>query len=236
MLTCPQCQSPSTIKYGHTHSGKQRYRCHECGRQFVEHPAHPPIATDTRQLIDRLLLERLSLAGITRATGVSLRWLQYYVNAKLETVPHELPVTPKKRGQLTIEMDELWSFVGSKGEKAWIWLALDRDTREVVGYAIGDRSQKTAKQLWDSLPPVYRQRALVYTDYWDAYGCVLPSKRHRVVGKETGQTNHIERFNNTLRQRTSRLVRQALSFSKKWENHIGAVVYFLRHYNLSLQL
>jgi transposase-like protein len=98
MLTCPQCQSARTIKYGHTHSGNQRYRCHECGRQFVEHPAHPPIATDTRQLIDRLLLERLSLAGIARATRVSLRWLQYYVNAKLETVPRQLPVTQKKEG------------------------------------------------------------------------------------------------------------------------------------------
>ena len=133
-------------------------------------------------------------------------------------------------------MDELWSFVGNKGEKAWIWLAIDRETKEVVGYAIGDRSQETAPQLWQSLPPVYRQCAVCYTDYWEAYSCVLPSKRHKAVGKETGQTNHVERLNNTLRQRMSRLVRKALSFSKKWENHIGALVYFLRHYNLSLRL
>jgi hypothetical protein len=37
------------------------------------------------------------------------------------------------------------------------------------------------------------------------------------------KTNHIERFNNTLRQRASRLVHAALAFSKKLANHIGAI-------------
>ena len=46
------------------------------------------------------------------------------------------------------------------------------------------------------------------TDFWAAYGAVFPSKRHRAVGKETGKTSYIERFNNTLRQRVSRLVRK----------------------------
>ena len=142
----------------------------------------------------------------------------------------------QKKGKLTVEMDELWSFVGSKQYKQWIWLAIDRKTREVVGYAMGDRSQQTAQQLWDSLPGVYRQCAVCYTDFWEAYGCVLPSKRHRLGGKEEGNTNHIERLNNTLRQRMSRLVRSALSFSKKIENHLGALCYFLNHYNLSLNV
>ncbi len=53
------------------------------------------------------------------------------------------------------------------------------------------------------------------------YKTVIPSKRHRPVGKETGQTNPIERLNNTFRQRISRLVRESLSFSKKMENHVG---------------
>jgi insertion element IS1 protein InsB len=45
-------------------------------------------------------------------------------------------------------------------------------------------------------------------------------------------SNHIERFNNTLRQRVSRLVRETLSFSKKLVNHIGAIKMFICHYNL----
>ncbi len=85
---------------------------------------------------------------------------------------------------------------------------------------------QAAQKLWDSLPPVYRQCAVSYTDYWEAYQVVLPSKCHHAIGKETGLTNHIERFNGTMRQRISRLVRKALSFSKKIENHIGAQVFY----------
>ena len=101
----------------------------------------------------------------------------------------------------------------NKGNKWWVWLALDADTREIVGVPIGDRDEKAARKLWDSLPPIYRQCAVAYTDFWAAYGTVFPTKRHRAVGKETGKTSYIERFNNTLRQRVSRLVRKTLSFS-----------------------
>jgi IS1 family transposase len=60
---------------------------------------------------------------------------------------------------------------------------------------------------------------------------VLPFKRHQPVGKKSGKTSHIERLNNTLRQRISRLVRKTLSFSKKRQNHIGAIFNFVHHYN-----
>jgi IS1 family transposase len=124
--------------------------------------------------------------------------------------------------------------VDNKGNKQWVWLALDAITREIVGVYIGARDEEGAQRLWDSLPSVYRQCAVVYTDFWAAYAAVIPSKRHRAVGKETGKTSYIERFNNTLRQRVSRLVRKTLSFSKSLENHIGAIWYFVHHYNASL--
>jgi IS1 family transposase len=47
------------------------------------------------------------------------------------------------------------------------------------------------------------------------------------------KTNHVERFNNTLRQRVSRLVREALSFSKKLAHLISAIKLFICHYNLT---
>ncbi|WP_275415770.1 IS1 family transposase, partial [Leptolyngbya sp. CCY15150] len=78
---------------------------------------------------------------------------------------------------------------------------------------------------------VYRQCAKVYTDYWEAYIEVIASKRHVVVDKDSGLTSYIERLNNTLRQRISRLVRKTLSFSKKLENHIGAIWMFIHDYN-----
>lgn len=186
-------------------------------------------------MVDKLLLEKLPLAGIARVTGISESHLQAYVNRKLESVPREAEVMPKKRGRLTLELDEMWSFVCRKRGKQWVWIALDADTREVIGLYVGDRSRQSARALWESLPGVYRQCAVCYTDYWEAYESVLPAKRHRAVGKESGKTNHVERFNNTLRQRVSRLVRKTLSFSKKLENHIGAIWYFVHDYNARIR-
>jgi len=140
----------------------------------------------------------------------------------------------EKKGRLTIQCDQVWSFVDNKGNKQWVWLALDVQTREIVGVYIGTRSEVGASALWKSLPAVYRQCAICYTDFWAAYPAVFPSKRHRAVGKASGKTNYIERFNCTLRQRISRLVRKTLSFSKKLDNHIGAIWYFIHDYNASL--
>lgn len=230
-MNCPNCQSPEIIKNGSLTNGKPKYKCKSCGRQFVENPQKHPISQETKTLIDKMLLERESLAGIVRVTGVSARWLQDYVNDKYENISKQVTVSKKSKGRLTIECDELWSFVGNKNNQWWIWLAMDRDTGEIVGVATGDRSHKTAQQLWDSLPAVYRQCAVSYTDFWEAYKLVFPRCRHRQVGKETGQTNQIERLNCTLRQRVSRLVRKTLSFSKKVANHIGAIWHFIHSYN-----
>ena len=83
-MKCPSCSSQLIVKNGYVASGKQKYRCKTCGRQFVENPENKnqAILEETIELIDKLLLERLALAGIVRATGVSAKWLQTYVNKK----------------------------------------------------------------------------------------------------------------------------------------------------------
>jgi insertion element IS1 protein InsB len=129
-----------------------------------------------------------------------------------------------------IECDELWSFVGNKRNQQWVWLALDRASKDIVGCFIGSRGEDGAVGLWQSLPECYLD-AETYTDFWEAYDAIFYDKTLHQVGKETGLTNHIERFNNTLRQRVSRLVRKTLSFSKKLENHVGAIWSFIHHYN-----
>jgi insertion element IS1 protein InsB len=230
-MNCPKCGSSNSSKNGKTYYGKQRYICKDCGRQYIEGSEYKHISKDTYDLIEKLLLERLSLAGISRAAGISAKRLQDFVNQLFSRVVLQVLVTPKRQGSLTIELDELWSFVAVKTCKQWVWLALDTETREIVGVYIGNRSAESAQKLWDSVPSVYRQCATCYTDFWEAYQLVLPSKRHKAVGKDSGKTNHVERFNNTLRQRVSRLVRKTLSFSKKLENHIGAIWYFIHYYN-----
>jgi insertion element IS1 protein InsB len=234
MPNCPKCKSKDVVKNGFIHNGNQNHKCKACGRQFVEAPRQKIISDETKVLIDRLLLEKIPLAGIARVCDVSETWLQDYVNRKYEAIPRQVNVSAKKKGRLTIQCDEMWSFVGNKGNKQWIWLALDVETREIIGVHVGDRSEQGAKQLWDSLPSVYRQCAVAYTDFWRAYALVFPAQRHKAVGKESGKTSYIERFNCTMRQRISRLVRKTLSFSKKLENHIAAIWFFIHHYNSSL--
>ncbi len=97
MQACPHCTSTRVVKNGHIYNGKQRFKCHDCGRQFVENPQKKVIDASTRELIDRLLLERISLAGIARAVQVSEPWLQAYVDAKYQGMPRQVQVSPKKR-------------------------------------------------------------------------------------------------------------------------------------------
>ena len=231
---CPSCHAEEVVRNGRTRHGKQNYKCRECGRQFVEDPQWRLISDETKGIVGRLLLEKISLAGIARALQISELWLQQYVNQKSKTMVQEVQVRPKPKRRLSVQMDELWSFVDDKGNQQWVWLAMDVATREIVGCYIGDRSGTSAQALWDSLPAVYRQCAVIYSDFWVSYPVALPSQRHRAVGKETGLTSYIERFNCTLRQRVSRLVRKTLSFSKNLENHIGAIWNFIHHYNASL--
>ncbi|XHX81315.1 MAG: IS1 family transposase [Stenomitos frigidus ULC029] len=235
-MRCPNCGSEDIMKNGTTRRGKQNYKCRDYGRQFVEKPQWKRRAPDTTVTIDRLLLEKIPLAGIARVLRLSESWLQGYVNQCYEKVPRQVQVTPKPKGALTVQMDELWSFVDSKGNQQGVWLALDAATRAIVGCHIGDRLKDSALGLWQSMPAVYRQCAMVDTDHWEAYKAVLPSQRHRAVGKETGLTSDIERFNNTLRQRVSRLVRKTLSFSKKLANHMSAIWHFIHDYNEQIRL
>jgi IS1 family transposase len=234
---CPECSSERFKKNGHTHTGKQNHHCKKCGRQFVLHAANRTIGEDQRALVERLLCEKISLHGICRAVGVSLRWLMDFIVARFAALPDHLyvlpVVTPREViiGRLEVEADEMWSFVKKKANKQWVWIAMDKQTRQIIAFHVGDRSHESAQQLWANLPAVYREQAMFYTDQYAVYTGIIPAAQHKAITKHARKTNHIERFNNTLRQRVSRLVRDTLAFSKKLANHIGAIKYFICHYN-----
>jgi IS1 family transposase len=236
LLSCPQCGLSHSKRNGHTHYGKQNHQCKNCGRQFVADSQR--ISDADRAMIQRLLLERLSLLGICRVMGISLRWLLSFVAEVYEALPDDLnvclPQSPSgqvKLLRLQAEADEMWSFVGRKQNKQWIWIAIDVESKQIIAFYVGDRSRKSARKLWNRIPLIYRQQANFDTDDWQAYKGVIPESQHQVCAKGSGKTNIIERFNCTLRQRVSRLVRQTLSFSKSLSNHIGAIKYFICHYN-----
>ncbi len=95
--SCPSRNSKQIVKNGKIHNGKQNHKCRDCGRQFVQNPENKVIKQETKNLIDKLLLEKISLAGISRVTEVSEPWLQSYVNEKYESLPKQVSVTTKKK-------------------------------------------------------------------------------------------------------------------------------------------
>lgn len=114
-------------------------------------------------------------------------------------------------------------------------MALCRQTRQVVACVIGDRSAATCRKLWAKIPAAFRA-AHCFSDFWEAYQKVIPSEQHSAVGKESGATAHVERWNNTLRQRLGRFVRKTLSFSKSDMMHEICLFLFLHRYNNELAL
>jgi insertion element IS1 protein InsB len=236
---CPQDGSRWFKRNGHIHTGKQKHRRKRCGRAFVLNLENQVITEEQRTLIERLLLERISLRGICRAVGVGLQWLLQFMVARFQAAPEHLYVEPPDGTpavilqRLEAEVDELWSFVGKKANRQWVWVALDATTRQVIAFHVGDRSGQSAQALWEKIPAVYQEDAVFYTDHYAVYSGVIPAAQHRPITKLARKTNHVERFNCTLRQWVSRLVRATLSFSKKLSNHIGAIKYFICDYNLT---
>lgn len=235
-IGCPQCGLSHSKSNGHTHYGKQSYQCKNYSCQFVADSQR--ITEQDRAMIKRLLPERLSLHGICRVMGISLRWLLSFIAEIYAALPDDLNLRlpPSVTGQVKLlrpeaEADEMWSFVGCKANKQWVWIAIEVESKQVIAFYVGDRSRKSADKLWQRIPLIYRQYATFDTDDWQAYKGMIPKRQYQVCAKGSGKTNIIERFNCTLRQRVSRLVRETLSFSKSLSNHIGAIKYFICHYN-----
>jgi insertion element IS1 protein InsB len=93
-LRCPRCGLWYIKRNGYTHYGKQNYQCLGCSRQFVADSQH--IDEATRELIKRLLLNRLSLCGICRVMEASLRWLLDFIAKPYEALPDDLHVRLSK--------------------------------------------------------------------------------------------------------------------------------------------
>ena len=94
----------------------------------------------------------------------------------------------------------------------------------------GDRIAATCAIVWSKVPQEYKQ-AFCYSDLLEAYQKVLDQKQHEACLHQEGQTNHIERFNLTLRQRLARFTRKTLAFSESLFMHIVALRLFFHTCN-----
>jgi len=127
------------------------------------------------------------------------------------------------------ERDEMWSYVGHKGNKRWLWHAIDRETRKVLAYVFGERKDQVFLELKGLLEPFGISR--FYTDDWGAYERNLDPEKH-IIGKNN--TQKIERKHLTLRTRIKRLARKTICFSKKEQRHDIVIGLFVNRYEFGL--
>jgi IS1 family transposase/transposase-like protein len=229
---CPKCESLEIISNGTDYKGDQKYYCHEC-QAYGTLSASARYTEEQKEMVLRAYQERVSMRGITRIFGVSRPTLAQWLKDKGATLPDLLQTLEDVQPDDVLELDELCSFVMKKHNKRWVWIALCRRTRQIVAYFIGDRSEKSCRELWKRIPRAYK-RCRTYSDFWQAYQKVFPSDRHKSVGKASGKTAHVERWNLTLRQRLGRFVRETLSFSKSDFFHNLVLKLFIHDYNLAV--
>jgi transposase-like protein len=81
VIICYHCDSENIVKNGKApNNGKQKYLCHDCGRQSREDTGSNAYPPERREEILRAYQERSSLRGLARTFGVSrntvTRWLK----------------------------------------------------------------------------------------------------------------------------------------------------------------
>lgn len=97
---CRRCAATHVVRNGLNSAGTPTFRCRHCGHRFVAEPKKGPVTDERKDLVRRLLGERLSLRAIVRAVGVSRSWLQTFVNAVYDETPWEPgPLKKKSRGK-----------------------------------------------------------------------------------------------------------------------------------------
>ena len=164
-LVCPSCNSTLVKKNGHISNSKQNYRCLLCKRQFVEDPTQKLIDDKTRDLVRKALLERVSLLGICRIFDVSMPWLLDFLQSIFEALPDNLCAKVDSCDEsdveiVEVEADELWSFVGSKENRQWLWLAIHRPSRQIIAMHVGPRTEASAKAFYEKLPVELKKNEL----------------------------------------------------------------------------
>jgi len=130
-----------------------------------------------------------------------------------------------------VEVDEMWSYVGSKQQQRWLWHAIDHDTGEVLAYVLSNHQDSAFLQLKALLEPFGVRQ--FYTDDWGAYQRHIDPAFH-TVGKRN--TQQIERKHLTLRTRIKRLARKTICFSKSIWLHDVVIGLFINRYEFGVDV
>ncbi|MGF7230373.1 IS1 family transposase [Arachidicoccus sp.] len=199
---CIYC-SNKCVKNGSAY-GKQRYLCKSCKRCFINTYDYNGYDPTINNSIKEHLKEGCGIRSISRLLKISVTTVLRRIKKIAKGITKPIIAMGKE-----YELDELCTYVREKNNQLWVAYAIRKDTKEVIDFAVGRRTNNTLKQITDTL--ILSNAVKVYTDKLKQYGTLLPTSIHST--KRNG-TNHIERKNLTLRTHLKRLSRRTICFSR----------------------
>jgi insertion element IS1 protein InsB len=222
-IACPKRSSTKIKKNGRTANCKQRYRCKNCGRQFITTYTYLGCIESVRELIVPMTLNGCGVRDVSRVLFVSPN-----TALKILRAAAAIPESPEPSKVRDLEIDEFWPFVASKRCPRWTWYGFDRQRKRVVVYVNGRRTDQECRCLKMRMSRC--QVGYFNTDGWPPYRSVLPQTRHSV---SKGGTLRVERHNLNFRTRLKRLQRRTIFFSRSEELHDAVIKMFVHHLNTS---
>lgn len=101
------------------------------------------------------------------------------------------------------------TYIKCKKNIFWIVYALDHESKNVVSFNIGRRTNKTLEKVIESLE--LSQAKKIFTDKLKNYKYLIDAK---IYSTKNRGINHIERKNLSLRTHLKRLNRRTICFAK----------------------
>ncbi len=113
-MRCPSCKEErKLIKDGRNASGSQRYQCKHCKRRYTPEPKEKGYPEEIRLQAVQLYVDGNNLRRIARHLGVNHQSVANWVKAYAA----QLPDAPLPEDLETVELDEMFPFVGEKKTK-----------------------------------------------------------------------------------------------------------------------
>ncbi len=140
------------------------------------------LPTTKRVMILNMLVEGMSLRSISRTVGVSINTVSKLMVEAGEACAEHHDETVRNVHAKRVQCDEIWSFCYAKAKNVsrakaapegagdvWTWTALDRDSKMILSWEVGNRSSATAIEFMDDLRSRLGHRVQLTTDGHKAY-------------------------------------------------------------------
>ena len=203
---CPSCKSHNIIKNGFTSNRKQQYFCKSCKKRCIDFYTNKAYYPWMNTKIIQFTKEGLGIRNTARILQITTTTLL----KRILTIAMKIKAPPIPMGK-SYEVDEMRTFIKRKDKLIWIVYALERETKKIVSFNIGARTNKTLNVVLKTLK--LAEPKTIFTDGLKHYKYLIAKKIHSV--KKFG-TNHIERHNLSMRTNLKRLNRRSICFSRSY--------------------